>query len=1162
MSHAHLHTYSSLITRAGHHASIVPLDAPRPLRDILPAGVSAWSCLSAGRLIGLDEIVRPGDVIHAAPTPKDPGTIILAAIAVISAVATYLLTPKIKAPAIGSERSEEQRFGFGRFSSEAAVGDTIPVVMGERQRYGGKVVSKVPGDGDDGDQRIRILITYGHGGSNGIEAIGDQTADFDALDGADVEGIYLNDQPISNFQGVKLWGRMGTADQEVIPGFDDTEILREVGTGDGVVLPNTSGSDRTSPTPSGEAYTHSTTGAVNAVTLRVRLDEGLYTIAGSGQVEPRRVEYRYRTRTSDTGSGAGTWSAWTVVTLAKAEQSQFYSSPRIDLNTDPAGEFYDIQVERVTAESGSVADHDRLTWDAIKEVVYAENTYAGFAMLGIELVAGEQLTGVPEVSARVKGIKVRVHDGVSDPSDPEWDIEWSANPAYLALELLTNEAWGLGATYSDSDIDLAGLIAWAEYCEELVDLADASGQMPRFACNLVMEESRPGMDWLRVLAQAGECTPAMFGNVWRFVVDRDQASPVEIFTDASIAADDNGAPILVYEREIGTGGKVRPNQVVCSFENELADGEPDVLAYPDLGELWLATELPNPKTMRLEGVTHPEQVARHLKRAMKRVRFLERSVKFRVTHPAVAVQPGERFDLACSVPGWGLASGRVVEGSAATTICLDRELTLAPSTTYVARVVHADGSIEVRTIASAAGTYAAGDDLTVSAAWTDNPMRWDEYVIGQTDVEVKPFTCQRVSVVDAERILWEIEGVEYDSEIYDDAVDEVTFPDYGTLNTGKTPPGPLLSLTAFERIFQDRRQVELSWRQASADAEITTTFHVYRRRTGTTTWLRTPVASVALRGAVLDIEVEDVAYDFAVVAVSVQGNYLSPYDPRHPIASVVFGLAAPAPPPPDNLVATQTGGNTYALSWDAVDDAVAYVVLTGGDSGTGLPNDGAEDCLILARVETTSLTGLELAPSQAVRFWVRSVGANARMSATAATVAVATPATPPGQTIKVTEILDLENDGTLTDLVWDSGQSRLELDGTSEGLYLSEEFDTGSLSACELTFRISTSNDAADPDLEDFDLVMPSIEADQWGVIDDSPDPIVGMLMPPYPDDLQQWTVEVRTHDGSIWSDWETLAPCAAITRTFQSFQIRVLLERARFPYRPALRGLTVVLTH
>lgn len=1156
----HVHEYASLLTRTGQTTRRVPVAGRTRVGDLL--GPGTWSCLASGRAVTLDDLVDAGDVVHVAPRPRDPGTIILVAIAVLSAAATYLLTPKVRAPSIGSEKSEEQRFGFGRFSSDAAVGDRIPIPMGHLPRYGGKIVSKVPGDGAQGDQIVRILITYGFGGSAGIESIGNQTADFDAVDGADATGIFLNDQPVANFQGVKLWGRLGTADQEVIPGFDDTEVLREVGTGDGVVLLNTDGSDRVGSSASGEAYSFSTVAAVNAVTLRIRLEQGLYTIAGTGQVEPRTVRFRYRTRTSDTGSGAGTYSAWTVVTLSKAEESQFYSSPRIDLTTDPDGEFYDVQVERVTAESGNVADRDTMVWDSIKEITYAENTYPGFVMLAVELIAGEQLTGIPTVSADIKGIKVRVHDGISDPDEPNFVVEYTANNAFLSLELLTNATWGLGATWTDADVNMAGLIQWAEHCDDAMDLFDESGQIPRYAFNMVIEEPRPGLDWLRTICQAGACTPTMFGSVWHFVIDREQASPVEIFTDASIATDENGFPIVMYEREVGTQGIVRPNQLVCQFSNELADGEPDVISYPELGELWLADEDPNPKTMKLEGVTHPEQVMRHLKREMKRIRFLERSIKFRTTHPVVALQPGERFDLATSVVGWGLASGRVVAGSAPATIKLDKEVTLAPSTTYVVKVVHQDGTIEAKTITSAAGTYAAGAVIDVASAWTDIPARWDEYALGASGVEVKPFTCQRVSLVDPAQLLWEIEGIEYDEEVYDDAADSVTFPDYGTLNTGKTPPGPLLTLTAFERVFQGRRQVALSWRQASADAEITTTFHVYRRRTGTGTWVRTPVASVALRGALLDIDVEDVAYDFAVVAVSIQGVFLSPYDPRHPIASVVFGLAAPPLPPPDNLVITQTGGNTYALTWDAVDGAVAYVVMTGGDAGTGLPNDGAEDCLILARVDTTSLTGLELAPGESITFWVRSVGANGRMSSTAADVTEATPATPPGETIKVTEVLDLENDGTLTDLLWDSGQSRLELDGEEFGTYLSEEFDTGSLTACELTFRIETANDAADPDLEDFDLVMPSIEADQWGVIDDSPDFVVGMLMPPYPDDAQSWVVEFRTFDGLVWSDWSALAPCAAINRTFSKWQARVLLERTRFPYRPALRGLTVVLTH
>jgi hypothetical protein len=87
-----------------------------------------------------------------------------------------------------------------------------------------------------------------------------------------------------------------------------------------------------------------------------------------------------------------------------------------------------------------------------------------------------------------------------------------------------------------------------------------------------------------------------------------------------------------------------------------------------------------------------------------------------------------------------------------------------------------------------------------------------------------------------------------------------------------------------------------------------------------------------------------------------------------------------------------------------------------------------------------------------------------------------------------------------------------------------------------------------------------SIEADQWGLFTESPSS-VEMVTPPYPDTEQTWLVEARTNDGSSWSAWAELDPFDSLSRIIRRYQFRVTMRRNRFPYRPALRGLTVVLT-
>lgn len=1110
---------------------------------------------------GEDVRLRDGDQVVSGPPVGEPVTIVMAILSVALAVGSALLAPRPRLNGPGDNRDGERRYGFGRFSREAFAGGTIPVAMGYRPRWGWHVVGVVPGEAVDGsgDNTLKVLLCGGHGR---IEAIGDQTADFDRLAGEDLDGVYLNDQPITAFPGCRVSGRMGTAGQLPMPGFEDSEVAVEVGVG-GAALLNTSGSERTGAGSSAEAFMYTTTLSVDAFVVRVRLPRGLYTTTASATLEATRVRYRVRHRTADVGSGAGAWSDWIIYQVEKAEQSEFYSSPRIGgAGGLGAAARRDIEVERVSVDETDLVTVSDLVWDQVVEVVDADNTYAGYAMLGLELRASEQLTGVPRVSVATKGVRVRVWDGVSSPSSPTFAAGYSNNPADLALEAITNTVWGMGSIYPDAAIDMASLFAWRTACAVSVS-KPAGGTRPRFAFNYVFDEAADGVDLVRTICRAGRCTPVKAGRVWRFIMDDTQSAPVERFTQGSILVDEDGVAQVEYTREHAVGGINRPNQTVAQFENEEAAGKPDSREWPADGDEWLGGSEPEPlntRAVRLDGETDPDQVYSACKYLAKKDRFLTRGIAFKTVRDVLLTQPGDRFDLAVDLPQWGTASGRVLAGCTTTGLRLDRELTIEAATAYLVRIIHADGTEESKAVSSGAGTYASGEEITLASALGAAPTFGAEYVVGVSGVEMKPFVCSGVRLVDADRRVWEVSGFEYAADVYDDAADTVTIPDYSDLKDLTVPPGPVINLRAFERTINGVLQVVLSWRQTPEDARMTGSFRVWRRIVGTATWVPIPGASVTTRSATVDVFDTDRGYEFKVSAVSLGGAFLSPDDPRVPLVGMVLGLATAPPPPPDSVTLTGTGGNTYTLSWDAVDEAVEYQVLFGGTS-TGLPNDGAEDCLVLARTEATEITGLELTPGESCTFWVRSVGANGRLSWTAASVTEATPGTPAGETIRSTRTFALDSEGTLDNVVWNATPTRLELvNAAAEGVYTSPEVDLTTAEVTELTVRPFTENDADDPALYTDPFVVPSIAADQWGVVSTGPK-VVGMLMPPWPDASQAWELEVRVHDGAGWGAWESLAWCGSVRETMQKYQVRVSMRRAAAPYRPGLGGLVVVTT-
>ncbi|MGE3449641.1 MAG: hypothetical protein AB7H92_18895, partial [Microbacteriaceae bacterium] len=750
------------------------------------------------REVWVETPLRQGDAFDVAEHPGDPVSVILLAVGLaISAASALLLQQKIPQSKRGPDR-----FIFDRFSTDAVAGEPIPIPVGKRVRYGGKVVAQIPVEGVDGESKVKVLIALGHGTVN---KIGDQTADFDDLAPAEasgagvITGVYINDQPAHMFQGVRCWGRLGTTGQQAIPGFGDTEELFEVGVG-GALLRNTSGVERTGSSPSGEAFTYTTTQGVNAFTIRMRYARGLYRVSGSGKPRKVRSKWRFRRRRHDVGGGTpGAWTAWEVVETFKAEQNEFFTAYRVDglLVGDGA---WEVQAERVSVESAGVDVADELRWDSLVEIVYSNNRYVdqvggagAMALLAVEITANEQLSGnAPRVACELEGLRVRLWDGLSDPDAPVWLPDgYSANNAAVALALLERAEWGLGAQYGLARVDLASLFDWWATCDEAVPLSGGQpGTRPRYRFNYTFSEVGDGWGELLKVCRAGRCTPTTIGNVVHFVQDKPQSIAVETFTDGSIVVEEkDGQPSTAkakYRKKLTTGGVV-PNTLVCQFENEVERGEADTLRYPDVGTLWFDPGYPggaepvNEQQVDLPGVTDPEQVMSQLVYQMKKLRAERVSIEFTCSQALVRVQPGERFDLAWSMPGWGSASGRTREGGNDSIVIVPGEFPLLVGVTYTLRLMRQDGTVESRTVIAA--VPANGEtQIAVSVPFSSAAEPFTEYALGPEDAEAKPFICDGVKISDPTTLTWEISGHEYVEGVHDDTPDEiVSLPSYSSL---------------------------------------------------------------------------------------------------------------------------------------------------------------------------------------------------------------------------------------------------------------------------------------------------------------------------------------------------------------------------------------------
>jgi len=127
-----------------------------------------------------------------------------------------------------------------------------------------------------------------------------------------------------------------------------------------------------------------------------------------------------------------------------------------------------VEILRTTKRSNRASIANAVEVQAISSVLSQNFTYPNTPILGIEVDSSEQLNGgLPTTTAIVKGRPVPVWDGISTTL-PTTVLTFTANPAWVALDLVLNRRYGLGRFYDLADIDLEQWKAWGDYCDEVV----------------------------------------------------------------------------------------------------------------------------------------------------------------------------------------------------------------------------------------------------------------------------------------------------------------------------------------------------------------------------------------------------------------------------------------------------------------------------------------------------------------------------------------------------------------------------------------------------------------------------------------------------------------------------------------------------------------------
>ena len=93
-------------------------------------------------------------------------------------------------------------------------------------------------------------------------------------------------------------------------------------------------------------------------------------------------------------------------------------------------------------------------------------------------------------------------DGSTDPSDNEYIMEWTSNPAWIIYDLLTNKRYGMGKyNITEEDIDKWSFYQFSKFCDEQVDVVidGVQTQERRHMCNLYIDSERQAYDYIKDL---------------------------------------------------------------------------------------------------------------------------------------------------------------------------------------------------------------------------------------------------------------------------------------------------------------------------------------------------------------------------------------------------------------------------------------------------------------------------------------------------------------------------------------------------------------------------------------------------------------------------------------------------------------------------------------
>jgi len=425
---------------------------------------------------------------------------------------------------------------------------------------------------------------------------------------------------------------------------------------------------------------------------------------------------------------------------------------------------YDVRVRLTSARSSVGEIAEGLTYggynysfSTLRSYQADPAAYSGQTRLGMVIKASGQLSGVVQRFSALASAYTYVYVGGA------WRWQPTSNPAWWYLDFArgrvdANSRKKYGCHLADSQIDIAGITAWAAFC-------DAES----LSCNLVLDQPQSASDTLADIARCGLASPSWASGQLGAVWDKRNASPVAAF---------------------GMSNIIKGSFSVRYLTENLADEI--VVSYIDADREWTQQQVRvtvpgvvNPQrasTLEIKGCTNAALAGKHANIQAAAQIYRRRQITWDTDMEGFVCQRGDVVILQHDLTQWGY-SGRLVD-VVGSVITLDRTVPRSGAVDYL-MLVQPDGDMQTIEVLAASGdtdTLSLASAPVLQAGMLNVDHRWFFSPLPTPGKKVK-----LVSVKPLSQYRMQIVATDEDPEFYAAWSGTFTPPPDQTLLTNQVP---------------------------------------------------------------------------------------------------------------------------------------------------------------------------------------------------------------------------------------------------------------------------------------------------------------------------------------------------------------------------------------